>query len=297
MFKRKLLTALLLTLVFSSVSYAELMSITPMDSPKNLASTLVGDGIEITSVSYKGSTSSAGYFSGGKSTGIGLESGIVLTTGNVMNAEKANISGSTGNNMKQSGDSKLNSLIPGYKTYDASVLSVDFVSKGTSAYFNYAFASEEFVEWVGSSYNDVFGFHVDDENYALIPGTTTPVAINTVNQNTNSEFFNNNDPWKGGLDSPEYDLTYDGFTDVFTANIAGLIPGQTYTLEFAIADAGDGVYDSAVFIDAGSFSDAPVTPSGAPEPSLIILGALAVFILLGQKKGINFKKYLPHIRL
>ena len=279
--KKYFFTIMVISISFSV--YADLMTITPMDSPENLASTLIGNGIEITNVSYTGSNSSAGYFNNAKSSGIGLESGIVLTTGKVANAGLANVSGSTGNNMKKKGDSKLNSLIPGYKTYDASVLSVDFVSKGESAYFNYAFASEEYVEWVGSSYNDVFGFHVNDTNYALLPGTNIPVAINTVNPNTNSEFFNDNDPWQGNPDE-EFDLTYDGFTDVFTANVTGLIPGQVYTLEFAIADAGDGVYDSAVFIDAGSFSDAPVKPSGAPEPSVIVLGFLALAFVLNQKK-------------
>ena len=292
MYKRKLLLIGLLFSLFPALTFADLMTITPMDSAENLASTLIGGGIEITNVSYTGSNQATGYFSGGQSAGIGLESGIVLTTGKASYAGTANNSGSTGKNLKLAGDSNLNALIPGYRTYDATVLSVDFISQGTSAYFNYAFASEEFVEWVGSSYNDVFGFHVNNENYALIPGTTTPVAINTVNQDANSEYFNNNDPWSGGLDKPAYDLTYDGFTDVFTANIANLIPGQTYTLEFAIADAGDGVYDSAVFIDAGSFSDAPSAPSGSPEPSIIILAVLAAIVLIGQKKGFNLKKYI-----
>ena len=79
----------------------------------------------------------------------------------------------------------------------------------------------------------------------MIPGSDEPVTINNVNHVDNPQLFNNNDPWHGGAEDV-VDITYDGFTDVFTAALTGLEAGQEYTINMAIADTGDHVYDSAV---------------------------------------------------
>ena len=83
--------------------------------------------------------------------------------------------------------------------------------------------------------------------------------------------------------SPTFE--YYGFTDAFTANILGLTPGDTYHIKLAMADAGDHVLDSGVFIQAGSFSDKP--PEGTvPEPAtMFLLGTgLIGFVGLSRKK-------------
>lgn len=124
------------------------------------------------------------------------------------------------------------------------------------------FASEECIEFTNSTVNDVFGFFVDGVNIALVQGTSTPVSINTVNcgyssggalpgsNPGNCDKFNNNDLQNGG---PLFAIEYDGFTDVFVASALNLGAG-THHIKLAIADAGDSVYDSAVFLKAGSFS-------------------------------------------
>jgi hypothetical protein len=256
-------------LATNSSSFAQ-TTITAMDSADALAQSLVGPGITISNAQFTGNTQSSGYFSGGYATGNDIASGILLTTGLASSAgSNSNTSESTSTNFGGAGDSTLNSLIPGYSTYDAAVLSFDFVSSGDSAYFNYAFASEEYVEWVGSSFNDVFGFFVDGENVALLPNSDTPVAINTVSNVNNADLFNDNSK---GAGTP-YAFEYDGFTDVFTAEITGLEAGQSYNIMMGIADAGDTYYDSAVFIQGGSFSQSivDIAPSGAPEPKAMLL--------------------------
>ena len=157
----------------------------------------------------------------------------------------------------------------GKTTYDATVLTFDFTSVGTSAYFNYVFASDEYNEYVGSAYNDVFGFVFNGTNVALVPGTSTPVSINNINLATNSAFYNNNEPIDGkyGVPTP-FAFEYDGFTDVFTAALTGLTAGVKYSISLAIADASDCILDSGVFLQASSFSDTPV---GVPEPSILLL--------------------------
>ena len=200
-----------------------------------------------------------------------FNSGIILTSGNANFAENNNTQdGATGNN-GVAGDSDLNALIP-QSTFDATVLEFDFVSTGGDVFFNYVFASEEYNEYTNTTFNDVFAFFLDGANIALIPGTSTPVSINSVNGGnplgvgaSNPALFNNNDLNDGG---PFFTIEYDGLTDAFTAQFLGLTAG-THHIKLAIADAGDSSLDSAVFIQAGSFSD---TPIGVPLPGAAWLG-------------------------
>ena len=248
------------------------VTITSMDSGANLAQALVGSGVTVSNVTYTGATAASGYFTGGVAAGIGIESGIVLTSGYASNLNgTSNTSDSITGINNLGGTPYLDALVPGYNTYDATVLAFDFVSEGTEAYFAYVFGSDEYDEYVGSKYNDVFGFFVDgtavSDNVALIPGTTTAVAINNVNNGSYSAYYNDNDPDMGA----PYPFEYDGFTDPFVASIEGLIPGTTHHITLAIADAGDYSYDSGVFLMAESFTPEPPPVNPVPEPCTMLL--------------------------
>ena len=140
-------------------------------------------------------------------------------------------------------------------TSDAVVLEFQFVPSGDTAQFEYMFASDEYEEWAPpsvASFNDVFGFFISgpgivgEENIALIPGTTTPVAINNVNPVTNTQFYNGNDPGFLGT-APEPEMMFDGYSDVFVAQ-REVIPCDTYTLSLRLADAFDSIFDTGVFL-------------------------------------------------
>ncbi|BBD58316.1 hypothetical protein NIES2109_10890 [Nostoc sp. HK-01] len=248
--------------------------------PNVLVNNILGSGITISNATYQGASIASGTFTGGLASGIGIESGIILTTGNANLAVGPNTSESASRRNNLTGDADLSALISGVKTFDASVLEFEFISTTGNLFFNYVFASEEYNEYVNSKYNDVFGFFLDGKNIALIPGTDTPVSINTVNGGnpfgnnaTNPQLFNNNSLADGGA---IYNLQYDGFTNVFSAQFKGLSEG-THRLKIAIADVGDYRYDSAVFIQAGTFSSrplqeeipnpTPVTQSEIPNPT------------------------------
>jgi len=248
-----------------------------------LAQSLVGSGVTISNVTYTGSARATGKFT--SSTNIlGFTSGLVLSTGSVRNVVGPNcVSGSalavndpvgsdsaTGDSgisvdNVQPGDTDLTTL-GGGPTEDAAVLQFDFVPTSSNISFQYVFSSDEYNEYVGL-FNDVFGFFLtapdgSPVNIALIPGTSLPVSINNVNDGNplgtdpvnpqdyiNNEFLSSAAP---------LDTEMNGLTTTFTAQ-ATVVPGQTYHIKLAIADATDHLYDSNVFVQAGSLSSADVT--------------------------------------
>jgi hypothetical protein len=159
------------------------------------------------------------------------------------------------------GDADLTGLSGGYTTFDASILEFDFVPQQSTIQFQYVFSSEEYSDYANTQFNDVFGFFVGTgttkKNCALVPGTSQPVSINTINNGNdltgenatphNAQYFRDNvRPTPGAIDSQ-----MDGLTMVLDCN-ATVTPNQTNHLKLAIADASDGVLDSAVFIRGGS---------------------------------------------
>jgi hypothetical protein len=100
-------------------------------------------------------------------------------------------------------------------------------------------------------------------NLAIIPGTNTPVSINTVNlgvAGTAGSTFNCAaiDPnWATYniyyTQNTQNSIQYDGKTVVLTAR-AAVQCGEEYHIKLAIGDGGDSSFDSGVFLEAGSFS-------------------------------------------
>src|SRR4029453_18983139 len=186
-----------------------------------------------------------------------------LSSGDIANAVGPNNNdGVTGFN-KTPGDPSLNAIVgETHQTFAAAVPQFDFVPSSNTVSFRYVFASDEYNEFVGF-FNDVFAFFIDGQNVALIPGTTTPVAINTVNLQTNPSFYRNNDPSELGTPTP-FGTQFDGFTTVLTAT-ATLTPNVSHHIKLAIADTDDFNLDSAVFLQAASFVSQTLTVSkGAP---------------------------------
>ncbi len=272
-------------LTFTNTSIA--LTITPTDDADTLTNIILGSGITVSNLSYTGAPGASGTFTGGMSSGIGIDSGIILTSGSAATAVGPNDQDGATTINGLAGDADLNALIPNYTTYDATILEFDFESAGGDIFFNYAFASEEYNEFTNSSFNDVFAFFLDGSNIALIPGTTTPVSINNVNGGnplgedaSNPEFFNNNDLNDGG---PFFSIQYDGFTDVFIASFLGLAVGNHH-IKLAIADAGDYSLDSAVFIQAGTFSDKETPVDPVPEPATIFLLGLGLLGIVSIRR-------------
>ena len=232
-----------------------------------LAEALVGSGVQISNVSFTGSSLAAGLFDNGNSDNIGIQSGVVLSSGNVNDVPGPNDNTGTSTSFGLAGDQNLDTLTPA-ETRDAAVLQFDFTPNSDTVSFNYVFASEEYPDFAPpnpATFNDVFGFFVDDVNIALLPQSNTPVAINNVNAVTNSQFYLDNALPPVGGPSP-LGTEFNGLTTTFTA-VASVTPGVTTTIKLAVADAADDAFDSAVFLQSGSLTANPVVGVRPSQPT------------------------------
>lgn len=265
--------ALLLGSVLSS--NAQLVIDNTTQSPQQLVqNVLVGSGVTIMNVEFNNSIPLAGvpqtmvgYFDATATT-FPIPEGVVLATGNAIAAIGPNNSSSYTDNSGAAADPNdpdMAMIGSPYTQNNEAILEFDFIPTGDSVVFNYVFASEEYHEYSTSSFNDGFGFIISGPgfagpflnggvNIAVIPGTGgLPVTMNNLNNGssntgpcTNCAYLVNNPTGSPGLQ-------YDAHTVVMQA-AAAVECGETYHIKLVIADAGDQAFDSAVFLEASSFS-------------------------------------------
>ena len=260
-------------LILGVNSFGQLVINQTMTPAQLVQNVLLGGGVTVSNIKMtKGSSVQYGSFSNGATTNLGLNSGVVLTTGKATSIpNKASVLASS--TLGNPGDSDLTAIVSPDDTHDACVLEFDFVPLSDTIKFKYIFASEEYPEFV-NSFNDVFAFFITGpnpaggnytkKNIALIPGTSLPVTINNVNEGqgncptlngcTNCAYYVNN--------CTGTTIVYNGFTTPLTA-IANVVPCTTYHLKLAIADVADDAYDSGVFLQANSFSSTGVSVTAA----------------------------------
>ncbi|NOX48699.1 MAG: T9SS type A sorting domain-containing protein [Chlorobi bacterium] len=268
--KRFYVPIVLLCFVFLSLissSFAQIQITTSID-PEIMVENITGNGIVFDNVSYTGADIASGVFTNGNTTNLGFDSGIFLTSGSGNIIPGPNTACSAGNNNGMPGDPLLTDII-GINTYDASVLEFDFVPEGDTIMLRYIFGSEEYNEWVDVTYIDAFrvfisgpspdGIFFNNKNITIIPGSDPeiPTGINNVNNGwapceisptgpcTYCDYYVDN--------TFGTSIEYDGFTTMLSARLQ-VIPGEAYHLKIAIADAGDGILDSGIFLEENSLT-------------------------------------------
>lgn len=276
---KKILFCLVVLLPVVAFSQITVTSANGQNVKTLLESHFLGGGIEISNVRFNGQTvvnsNQIGFFTNPNtaSPNVGLASGIVMASGDCVGMYNSS------DNASPASDGRDRSLALAYalsdfgmssaSLNDVAVLQFDFVASGEYVKFDYVFASSEYSSYVCSNFNDVFGFFISgpyDEqgnpinegtpyqyrNIAVIPGTTTPVMINTVNcgqcnnggsnnyELTNSEWF-------------ETSCDMAGYTKVLSTEEVYVLPCYKYKFELAICDVTDHALNSCVFLGAGSF--------------------------------------------
>lgn len=270
-------SALVLAFICFNSLYAQLQ-VTTINAAQAVQDVLVGNGVTVSNIQFSGASVSLGKFvTGANATNLGFTQGLILSSGKASDAAGAvSFFGSTNNGTGS--DPQLASLIS-QTVNDACVLKFNFVPESDTILFQYVFGSEEYPEYASSGYNDVFGFFITgpnpaggnytNYNIARLPGSTTPVTINNVNNGISNSgpcqncqyYINNQSP------ANPY-ISYDGRTVVLTA-LARVIPCTEYQIKLAIGDAGDAIYDSGVFLKANSFSSPQIQVQPLYQTSLV----------------------------
>jgi gliding motility-associated-like protein len=246
--------------------------------PYNNANYLVekllgGKGGKVSNVTYSGSPIQIGYFNG-KNTNVGLDSGIIISSGSVFDAAGPNTGmfASTSLDTIAKYDSDMAMLAGTDSMYDPAILEFDFVAGSNSIHLNYVFGSEEYMELANEKNNDAFGillsgpgisgtFSNSAVNLALIPNSNLPVSIANVNAKTNAAYYRSI-----GID-PSTTLQYNGVT-VALCTKATVTCGERYHLKIIIADARDSKYDSGLFLNTATLSSGDMLVSSFSNTSL-----------------------------
>ncbi|MFD0964968.1 T9SS type B sorting domain-containing protein [Pseudofulvibacter geojedonensis] len=254
-------------LLLSCLGYSQTVSVD--DSTYNatdLANLLLnGSCIDPENAAYS-SAQSVAYFNNNNGTfplseGIIIRSGIAAHTAGMYT--DTNLSSSI-NNVNDPDLDAIADAVSGQNgtITDTAFLQFDFTPISSDFNFNFIFASNEYGQWQ-CGFSDVFAFLITDlntnttTNLAVIPGTTTPVTVTTVRDNAHNngctsenanlfDTYNVNNPAASTINMR-------GYTTTMSAS-SSLIPGNPYRIRLAIGDFNNQDFDSAVFIDSGSFT-------------------------------------------
>lgn len=311
MHKRLFLQHLFFWIFFQASLYAQLQTNNSLNPQGLVQNVLLGNGVTVSNVSYNGSPAAIAQFTAANTT-LGINSGIVLTTGTTLpngdGPHGPNDTPGAGVDNNMGGFNLLSQAIQGTQTYNAAILEFDFVPYADTVRFKYVFGSDEYPEFAppnNTTYNDVFGFFISGpgitgfQNIALLPNGAV-VSINNVNTITNPFYFVNNGDGNTAPynQSPQY-IQYDGFTKVLEA-VSKVQCGQTYHLIIAIADVGDGQWDSGIFLEANSLStltpvevDHTLSQQVFPNPDWMAEGCVSTNVTLTRQANLTQSLTIP----
>jgi gliding motility-associated-like protein len=199
-------------------------------------------------------TKSYGYFKTPPGSTFPFEEGVVLTTGSAFPAgNTVNTTDLITSSNGDSGDSDLEAALGQSNTQDATFIKFNFTPLVDAIDFRFIMASEEYDGNTECTYADSFAFLLREvgtssyTNLAVLPDET-PVSVRNINDapdcRANTEYFEGYDVGN---------TNYGGRTKALTAS-SSVTPGVTYEIKLVVADQGDNAWDSAIFIEGGSFN-------------------------------------------
>jgi gliding motility-associated-like protein len=263
----KKLLSILLFFVLSSSSFGQYITVTENKTINELVEDILINSpcanvtnISVNSLNQAGGDS-YGYFTSGTSI-FPFADGIILSTGRAVSAVGPNSNILSEGSTSWSGDADLQNALGISNSINATVLEFDFQPVSNKISFEYIFSSEQYLSNPSQNqcnFTDGFVFLLKEvgstnpyQNLAVIPGTTIPVKVNTVRgQGTicppaNEEFF-------GGFNGFDHPTNFNGQTKALIAQ-ANVTAGTIYHIKLVVADQGNNLYDSAIFLKGGSFN-------------------------------------------
>ena len=281
-----------LSVVSENVATAQMNVSQAMTPTQYVNNVLLGEGVTATNVQFTGSLEQIGYLT--DAVGFDVNSGVILSTDLATNPATCDptagclFCGGGGDPDLLTVANSVPPLIGENFTVssvnDVCILEFDFQPSGDFVSFNYVFGSDEYITYVNSPYNDIFGFFLSGPglsgpyaspagfpdgaiNIAQVPDTDPPlpVTISSVNHLINTEYYIDN---PNAVDQP----CINGYTTTLTAS-SPVSCGLTYHIKLAIADGSDDWLESIVILEEGSFGspiptayEATAAPDCDPDP-------------------------------
>jgi hypothetical protein len=255
---------------------SEAIVVTQETNANNLANVLTSgaSGLTVTGTNLSGQSSFVGTSSGtytNASVTYGIGDGIVLSTGDVSNYSdgpntSTGLSGAYGVVATPGQEALLDPITGGaFDHNDVTQLDIDFTTSTGEVFFDVVFGSEEFDEYVGSTYIDGFGLYLDGTNIAEVGG-------NPVNINHPDMVF---------LAGTELDgILAPGDDPLLSFGMSGLDTSAGHTLTFIIADTSDPLLDTTVYLASLRGTEVPVPPE-VPVPAAVWLFGSGLAGLIG----------------
>jgi gliding motility-associated-like protein len=256
----------IISLLFTPVAFAQYIQVNDNYTAQQLVDALVGGTCaQVSNVSINGWSGSSGsvsygYFTKGTSN-FPFDNGIILSTGFASSAPGPNNSLLSEGSTAWGGDNDLEDALNVNNTINATVLEFDFIPLTNHISFDYLFSSEQYLTSINSpnqcNYTDGFAFLLKEagsstyKNLAIVPGTNIPVRVNTVRgagvcPEANAQYF-------GGFNGTNHPTNFNGQTVILKAE-SDVVAGTQYHIKLVVADQGNNLYDSAIFLGGGSFN-------------------------------------------
>lgn len=193
-----------------------------------------------------------------------FQNGVVLVSGQASRVPGPNTGTLSVGIDSWLGDPDLENALGTINTFNAAILEFDFIPLTTKFSFNYIFASEEYENNYPCQYSDGFAFLLKPANnpaapyvnLAKIPNLNIPVSSTSIRPTIPGPLgcaANNETYFAGYNNQGNSPINFNGQTKVLKAS-ADVIPGQKYHIKLVVADQRDSLYDSAIFIEGGSFN-------------------------------------------
>jgi gliding motility-associated-like protein len=302
--------------LYSTVATAQYITVDDTKTDRELVENVLVKSAcaNVSSFGVSGDTFTAGQNSYAKFTAgsnFPFTEGVVLSTWSSRNSIGPFDTSNRGDgDLSWKGDTDLEQALGITKTYNATILEFDFTPLTNLISFNYLFASSEYQSYYPCNFSDGFAFLIKEDgatnytNLAVIPGTNTPVSSKNIhpiiNPVTDTQGFHNGcsaikEEYFGGSNiSPTNTspINYAGQTVVLNAQ-SNVIIGKKYHIKLVIADQGGNYYNSAIFLQAGSFkSKIDLGPDRLTSNNPICFGeSLTIDTKLPTGLGYIFKWY------